>query len=173
MNAKSAPPEETVEEREELAGPEVDETPLAETAASEDDQGIGARVTAVFTAAEKAGQHIVTLAREEADDIRREARVEADAYLQQQKVEADQEVERILAEARRKAEAIEADARLAARQVEDDARVRKERLREEARLIEDRIAWAKEGLVEVNERLQQVFLVDDSLPLAPEREPGS
>lgn len=170
MNAKSAPPEGTVEEREEYVeqpDAEVAETVAAESAApTDDDQGIGARVTAVFTAAEKAGQHIVTLAREEADDIRREARLEAEAYLQQQKLEADQEVQRTVAEARRKAEAIETDARIAARQVEDDARVRRERLREEARLIEERIAWAKEGLREVNERLEQVFLADEPLPLA-------
>ena len=69
MNAKEAPPEaavdEGVEEEQEV------EAPAAEVETSDDDQGIGARVTAVFTAAEKAGQHIVTLAREEAEDIRR------------------------------------------------------------------------------------------------------
>jgi hypothetical protein len=62
---------------------------------------------------------------------------------------------------------IEDEARMAARQVEDDARVRKERLREEARLIEERIQWAKEGLVEVDERIQQVFL-DEPLALHSE-----
>ena len=35
-----------------------------------DDSGIGERVSAVFTAAEKAAQHILTMAREEGDDIR-------------------------------------------------------------------------------------------------------
>lgn len=159
MNAERSPQEETVETVEEA---------LADDPSGEGDQGIGARVTAVFTAAEKAGQHIVTLAREEADDIRREARVEAEVYLQQKKLEADQEVERMFSEARNKVEAIEAEARVAARQVEDDARVRKERLREEARLIEERIGWAKEGLREVSDRIEQVFLENDPLPSGAE-----
>ena len=63
---------------------------------------------------------------------------------------------------------IEEDARIAARQVEDDARVRKERLREEARLIEERIAWAKEGLGEVNDRLEEVFLENEPLASQPD-----
>ena len=41
-----------------------------------DDNGIGERVNAVFTAAEKAAQHILTMAREEGEDIR-QARVDA------------------------------------------------------------------------------------------------
>jgi hypothetical protein len=164
MNANGAPPEAPVKEGVEKEQQQVEATPEA----SEDDSGIGARVTAVFTAAEKAGQHIVTLAREEAEDIRREARAEADAYLREQKLQADKEVEQIFADARRRAESIEEDARIASRQVEDDARVRKERLREEARLIEERIAWAKEGLGEVNDRLEEVFLESEPLALQPD-----
>lgn len=171
MNAKEAPPEaavdEGVEEEQEV------EAPAAEVENSDDDQGIGARVTAVFTAAEKAGQHIVTLAREEAEDIRRQARAEAEAYQREQKLQADKEVQQIFSDARRKADAIEEEARIASRQVEDDARVRKERLREEARLIEERIAWAKEGLVEVNDRLEQVFLENEPLALQSETDSDS
>jgi hypothetical protein len=176
MNAKGAPPEAVVEEEPEEQRADVDaeaserEAQTPELEPSDDDQGIGARVTAVFTAAEKAGQHIVTLAREEAEDIRREARAEADAYLREQKLQADKEVEQIFAEARRKAQAIEEEARVASRQVEDDARVRKDRLREEARLIEERISWAKEGLAEVDERLQQVFLENEPLALQHEND---
>jgi hypothetical protein len=140
--------------------------------ASDDDSGIGARVTAVFTAAEKAGQHIVSLAREEAEDIRREAHAEAEAYLREQKLAADKEVEGIFVEARRRAQAIEDDARAAARQVEDDARIRKERLREEARLIEERIDWAKEGLGEVRERLEQGFLENEAPAAQAETDSG-
>ena len=171
MNAKEAPPEaavdEGVEEEQEV------EAPTAEVETSDDDQGIGARVTAVFTAAEKAGQHIVTLAREEAEDIRRQARAEAEAYQREQKLQADKEVQQIFSDARRKADAIEEEARIASRQVEDDARVRKERLREEARLIEERIAWAKEGLVEVNDRIEQVFLENEPLALQSETDSDS
>ena len=166
MNAKQAPPEAAVEDRTEEELDAQTEAEAPEAGASDDDSGIGARVTAVFTAAEKAGQHIVTLAREEAEDIRREARAEADAYLREQKLQADKEVEQIYSDARRKADAIEEGARASARQVEDDARIRKERLREEARLIEERIAWAKDGLIQVDERLQQVFL-DNETPASP------
>jgi len=162
MNAKEASPEAAVDE-------EVEE--LEAQAADAEDQGIGARVTAVFTAAEKAGQHIVSLAREEAEDILRQAKAEAEAYLREQKLQADKDVEQIFSEARRKAGAIEEEARVAARQVEDDARVRKERLREEARLIEERIAWAKEGLSEVKDRIEQVFLENEPATLPPD--PGA
>jgi len=171
MNAKEAPPEATVDEG--VDEEQEVEAPAAEVETSDDDQGIGARVTAVFTAAEKAGQHIVTLAREEAEDIRRQARAEAEAYQREQKLQADKEVQQIFSDARRKADAIEEEARIASRQVEDDARVRKERLREEARLIEERIAWAKEGLVEVNDRLEQVFLENEPLALRSETDSDS
>ena len=170
MNAKEAPPEAAVDEG--VEEQEV-EAPAAEVETSDDDQGIGARVTAVFTAAEKAGQHIVTLAREEAEDIRRQARAEAEAYQREQKLQADKEVQQIFSDARRKADAIEEEARIASRQVEDDARVRKERLREEARLIEERIAWAMEGLVEVKDRLEQVFLENEPLALQSETDSDS
>jgi hypothetical protein len=174
MKAENAPSEAAQEEgmeegrRDEALGAEeaVEVSASAEAEqpeASEDDSGIGARVTAVFTAAEKAGQHIVSLAREEADDIKREATAEAEAYLRERRLEADVEVEKIFADARSKADVIEGEARSRAQQVEDDARVRKERLREEARLIEERIAWAKEGLGEVSDRIEQVFLDNESL----------
>ena len=54
MNAEEVPSEAVEEEP----------TPEPEAEPTDDDSGIGARVTAVFTAAEKAGQHIVSLARE-------------------------------------------------------------------------------------------------------------
>src|SRR5262245_40487355 len=175
MNAENAPPEVAQEagmeeekhdvtlEADEPARASVLREPAPTIAAAEDDAGIGARVTAVFTAAEKAGQHIVSLAREEAEDIKREARAEAEAYLRERKLQADVEVEKIFADARARADVIEAEARARAQQVEDAARVRKERLREEARLVEERIAWVKEGLVEVSERIDQVFIASDSL----------
>jgi cell division septum initiation protein DivIVA len=118
-----------------------------------EDSGIGERVNAVFTAAEKAAQHMVAMAREEGDDIRRQARAEADALAKQLRLEADREVERILADAREQGEAVIEEGRVAARRVEDDARIRRERLREEIRLLEERIAWAHEGLREVTLRL--------------------
>ena len=118
-----------------------------------EDSGIGERVNAVFTAAEKAAQHIVSMAREEAEDIRRQTRAEADALAKQLRLEADREVERILVEAREHGEALVEEGRARARKVEDDARIRKDRLREEIRLLEERISWAQEGLREVTLRL--------------------
>jgi cell division septum initiation protein DivIVA len=126
---------------------------LAETG---DDNGVGARVNAVFTAAEKAAQHILEMARAEGDDLRRQARAEADATMKQWRVEAEREAERIVADARVEAEAIKDEARAAAQKIEDDGRVRKQRLREETRLIEERIGWAREGLAEVIARLGEV-----------------
>ena len=41
------------------------------------------------------------------------------------------------------------------------------RLREEARLIEERIAWAKEGLAEVSDRIEQVFLENEPITSQP------
>src|SRR4029079_1947549 len=64
MNAKGAPPEAPVEDGFDEEQ-QVESTPEAE--ASDDDSGIGARVTAVFTAAEKAGHDIVSPARGGAD----------------------------------------------------------------------------------------------------------
>lgn len=167
MNAKEAPPEAV---REKGAEEEAQQVEAPAAGASEDDQGIGVRVTAVFTAAEKAGQHIVSLAREEAEDILRQAKAEAEAYRREQKLDADKEVEQIFADARAKADVIEAQARTRAQEVEDDARVRKERLREEARLIEERIAWVVEGLSEVTERIDQVFVATDSIVGRSEKE---
>lgn len=137
------------------------ETQTAEGEAPEgaenDDHGVGARVTAVFTAAEKAAQHIVILAREEADDIRRQARAEAETLLRERRHEAEREAQDALASARAEGDAILEGARAAARQIEDEARVRENRLREEARLTQERLEWAKEGLREVATRLDVVF----------------
>jgi F0F1-type ATP synthase membrane subunit b/b' len=134
-------------------GAEEARTVVEEPAAQ--DNGIGARVNAVFTAAEKAAQHMLEMAREEGDDIRRQARAEADALAKQLRVEAEREVERILEDARVQGEAIKAAAQAEADKIEDDARIRKARLREEMRLIEERIAWAHQGLDEVAARLTE------------------
>jgi cell division septum initiation protein DivIVA len=119
--------------------------------------GAGARVDAVFVAAEKAAAHILALAREEADEVRRQARGEAEAIARQQRTELDQEVERVLADARRQGEEIREQARVEAAKIEDVALVRKARLREEVRLLEERAEWAREGLREVTLRLGEVF----------------
>lgn len=122
-----------------------------------DEAGIGARVDAVFVAAEKAAAHIISLAREEADDLRRQTRAEAEAERQALGAESEREAERILADARARAQRIEEDARQQARKIEDEARARRLRLQEEARLMDERVEWAREGLREVTVRLGEVL----------------
>ena len=133
----------------------AEEAPTAVEESEAGDNGIGARVNAVFTAAEKAAQHMLEMAREEGEDIRRQARAEADAVAKQLRVEAEREVARILDDARMQGEAIKAGAQAEADKIEDDARIRKARLREEMRLVEERIVWAQQGLGEVAARLTE------------------
>jgi hypothetical protein len=116
---------------------------------------IGPRVTAVFTAAERAAQHIVDMAREEADDVRRRAEAEAETHLTQRRFQAEEEAARLVAEARAQADQIRASAEEAARQTEESARRREVRIREETRLLEERVEWAREGLRDVAERLRE------------------
>jgi dsDNA-specific endonuclease/ATPase MutS2 len=118
---------------------------------------ISARVSAVFTAAEKAAQHMLTMAREEADDIRRKAHSDADATRTQLRVEAEQDAGRIIDQAHAEADAIKTEAREAASRIEGEADARKLRLREEVRLLSERIDWAHDGLREVAARLDGLF----------------
>ena len=119
-------------------------------------EGVGARVTAVFTAAEKAAEHIMSLAREEADDIRRRAHAEIDTYRQECRNTAEQEAQRIIQAGHDRAGQIDRDTRAAADELERSARERRNRLLEETHLIEERVEWAREGLREVVSRLEQV-----------------
>lgn len=127
-------------------------------------EGVGARVTAVFTAAEKAAEHIMSLAREEADDIRRRVHAEIDTYRQECRNTAEQEAQRIIQAAHDRGGQIERDARAAADDLERVARERRNRLLEETHLIEERVEWAREGLREVVGRLEQVASSDSTEP---------
>lgn len=129
-------------------------------------EGVGARVTAVFTAAEKAAEHIMSLAREEADDIRRRVHAEIDTYRQECRNTAEQEAQRIIQAAHDRGGQIERDARAAADDLERVARERRNRLLEETHLIEERVEWAREGLREVVGRLEQVASSDSTEPEA-------
>lgn len=135
-------------------------------------EGVGARVTAVFTAAEKAAEHIMSLAREEADDIRRRTHADIDTYRQECRNTAEQEAQRIIQAAHDHGGRIEKDARAAADELERAARERRNRLLEETHLIEERVEWAREGLREVVSRLEQVASPDESEP-EPATEPQS
>ena len=146
--------------REAVPGEEANgsvESPLA-------GEGVGARVTAVFTAAEKAAEHIMSLAREEADDVRRRVHAEIDTYRQECRNTAEQEAQKIIQAAHDRAGQIERDARAAADELERVARERRNRLLEETHLVEERVEWAREGLREVVSRLEQVATSDVSKP---------
>ncbi|HEX2505925.1 MAG TPA: hypothetical protein VHK22_06940 [Gaiellaceae bacterium] len=128
---------------------------------------IGPRVTAVFTAAEKAAQHIVDMAREEAEDVRRRAEAEVETYLTQRRYQAEEDAARLVAEARVQADHIRSAAEEAARQTEEAARRREVRIREETRLLEERVEWARDGLREVADRLREA----EALVTIPSAEP--
>jgi dsDNA-specific endonuclease/ATPase MutS2 len=133
---------------------------------------ISARVSAVFTAAEKAAQHVLTMAREEADDIRRKAHSDAEATRTQLRVEAQQEAARLVEQARVEAEAVKAEAREAAGRVDAEADARKLRLREEVRLLGERIEWAHDGLREVAARLDGLFPDERPAAVEPDADGG-
>ena len=133
---------------------------------------ISARVSAVFTAAEKAAQHMLTMAREEADDIRRKAHSDAEATRTHLRVEAEQEASRVVDQARTEAAAITTEAREAASRVEAEADARKLRLREEVRLLGERIDWAHDGLREVAARLDGLFPDERLAAVEPDADAG-
>ena len=131
------------------ASPEsVDERELDSAA------GIGPRVSAVFTAAEQAAEHILTMARAEVEDMRREAAAEVAAMRAAQRQEADREAQRIVDEARAEADRIRAEAREHARATEETARRREQWIDEGIRLATERAEWGRRGLQEVVSRLE-------------------
>ena len=135
--------------------PERMTTPPGGREAAAVELDIGPRVTAVFTAAERAAQHIVDMAREEAEDVRRRAETEAETQITERRYRAEEEAARMVAEARAQAEQIRASAEEEARQIHESARRREVRTREETRLLEERVEWAREGLRDVADRLRE------------------
>jgi hypothetical protein len=137
--------------REAHAPPNGDDAPPSAESA-----GIGTRVSAVFTAAEKAANDVLNLAREQSDDIRRKAEAEAETHLSQRRSDAQADAMRVLAEAEAEAHRIRQTARDNAREIEDAARRREQRVREETDLLLDRVDWAREGIDDVISRLEDV-----------------
>ena len=114
-NEVAASPGQEQSERETVTDPnEVGSGPGQEQSEGESsvagELNIGPRVTAVFTAAERAAQHIVTMAREEADDLRRRAEAEAESLLSQRRYQAEEEASRRIADAQAQADQIRAAA---------------------------------------------------------------
>lgn len=118
---------------------------------------IGPRVSAVFTAAERAAQDVLTMAQAQAEDIRRRAEAEAATFVQDRHERAEEDARRIVLEAEAEGESIRRAARESAREVEVNARRQEERMREEVTLILDRVDWAREGLDDVVARLDDVL----------------
>jgi hypothetical protein len=143
-----------------------------------DPAGIGSRVSAVFTKAEQAADHILRVAQEEAEDMRRRAEAEMELYRGAQRKAADRESRQILDAARVEAEAIRAQAADAARAVEAAARVRAQRIDEGVRLMIEQAEWARQGLGESLARLDYFAARDPeewagaSEPPASERPTG-
>jgi vacuolar-type H+-ATPase subunit H len=118
-----------------------------------DPAGLGPRVTAVFTAAEQAADHILRMAREEVEDLRRSAEAEIDSFRAQRRSEAEREAREIVDGARNEAEAIRREAREVARTIEGAARRREQWINEGIRLMVERVEWGRRGLDEVLTRL--------------------
>lgn len=128
----------------------------AEWPVSTDSHGIGTRVSAVFTAAEKAANDMLQLARAQADDILLKAEAEAATHVSERRSRAEEEARRVVAEAEAEAQKIRYSARENAREIEEAARRREKRVREETDHLLDRVEWAREGIDEVIARLQDV-----------------
>jgi hypothetical protein len=131
---------------------------------------VGARVGAVLTAAEKAGEQIVALAREEAADVVRQAQSEAEGQLRRRREEAEAEARHTVDGARAEAARITREAEERAREIEDAARDRQRRLDEDTRLLRERVDWAREGLETITDRLHDVLSTRPAPP-EPERAP--
>jgi hypothetical protein len=101
--------------------------------------GLGPRVSAVFTAAEQAAEHIIQMARAEVEDIRRAAESEVAAFRAQRRQDAEREARMLVEEARAEAE----------------ARRREQWIDEGIRLMVERAEWGRRGLQEVLARLEE------------------
>ena len=117
---------------------------------------LGAQVTGVFTAAEKAAQQMLAMARDEAEDVRRRAQAEVETLRAQRRMQAEEEARRIVAEAQAEAQRIREAAQATAWELEDGVRKRVQRVIDDASVLEERLEWAREGLRDVGSRLDEV-----------------
>ena len=117
--------------------------------------GIGPRVSAVFTAAERAADQIVAMAREEVEDIRRAAEAEASTMIAQKREASEQEARAVLAAAHAEAEAIRSDALRAAAELQENARRREHAIEERVRYMAERADWARHSLIEALSHVEE------------------
>jgi len=121
-----------------------------------DPGGLGPRVTAVFTAAEQAAEHILRMAREEVNDLRSSAEAEIEAFEAERRAEAEREARSIIDGARAEADSIRKEARDSANTIESAARRREQWINEGIRLMVERVEWGRRGLDEVVTRLSDL-----------------
>jgi hypothetical protein len=132
-----------------------------------DSAGIGPRVSAVFTAAEQAAEHVLAIAREEADDLRRRTQSDMEALRARETAKAEDEARAIVTAARVEAEEIRREARERAAAIEEAAKRREQRIDEGIRLMVDRAEWARSGLKDVVSKLDH-FVAKGPPEWAPE-----
>ena len=141
-------------------------------------RGLGPRVTAVFTAAEQAAEHILRMAREEVNDLRSSAEAEIEAFQAERRAEAEREARSIIDGARAEADSIRKEARDSAETIESNARRREQWINEGIRLMVERVEWGRRGLDEVLTRLSDLAVrplpeIDDQSERAEPEAPPS
>ncbi len=113
-------------------------------------------MTAVFTAAEQAAEHVLRMAREEVNDLRSSAEVEVEAFQAERRAEAEREARSLIDGARAEADSIRKEARDSANTIESAARRREQWINEGIRLMVERVEWGRRGLDEVVTRLSDL-----------------
>jgi cell division septum initiation protein DivIVA len=136
---------------------------------------IGERVAGVLAAADTAAsqiredarasaEEILSLARDEAEALRREAaaydadtRAAVESYASDRRREVDEDVQGQLADAERQARATREAAEAMARQIEDEARRRGQALRDESQAVEERLQKAAQGLRRMTAGIEELL----------------
>ena len=136
---------------------------------------LGERVAGVLAAAETAAtqiredarasaEEILSLARDEAETLRRETaaydadtRAAVESYASDRRREVDDEVQQQLADGEMQARATRQAAEAMARQIESDAKRRSQALRDESRALEDRLQKAAQGLRRMTAGIEELL----------------
>jgi cell division septum initiation protein DivIVA len=140
---------------------------------------IGERVAGVLAAAEAAANQIredargsadeiLSIAREEAEALRRDAsaydtdtRAAVESYASDRRREVDEDVQQLLADAESQARATRQAAEAMARRIEEDAKRRGQALREESRAVEERLTKAAQGLRRMTAEIDELLGAPD------------
>lgn len=155
-----------------LDGSEGADAPSPPTSSYAD---IGERVAGVLAAAETAAtqiredarasaEEVLSLAREEAEALRRDAaaydadtREAVEAYASNRRREIDEDVQRQLADSEAQARATRQAAEAMARQIEEEAKRRGQALRDESRAVEERLKKAAQGLRRMTAEIEELL----------------